>query len=274
MDAEMLGHPKELRVPVTFVTTKGMLTISALVDSGATVNAMAPLLARRLGLEVQQYALPKLMVNADRTWSQNGAAREYTKLSVTANNHYTEMEFTLIDSAVDLLLGFPWLAHFEPQINWKAATLDSKYWPTVRNIHTNLEAGPSSVPKDLAVPLATSVRELAYNAAVAAHIPCRESQAWGPCPRKEGNVTYPPRDTPATLPTCMGMLQDLDTTQDMPNRAEIHLWTHGDDNEETVRAMLDTLGDAEEPDNAKDPQEAFRQRLYCGGAYIKRIIDN
>jgi len=267
MEAEMRGHPKELRVPVTFVTTKGTLTISALVDSGATINTMAPLLARRLGLEVQQYALPKPLVNADGSWSRNGVVREYTKLSVTADNHYTEMDFTLMDSAVDLMLGNPWLHHFEPQINWKAATLDEKYWPTVRNIYTDLQAGPSNVPRDLAVQPATSVRELAYNATIAARIPRRESRAWGPCLREEGNVTYTPRDIPAIPPTRIGRLEDLDITEDMPNEAEERLWTHGDDEEDeaTVRAVIEA---------AEDPEEAFKQRLYCGSAYVEEIMDD
>jgi len=69
-------------------------------------------------------------------------------------------------------------------------------------------------------------------------------------------------------------LQDLTITEDTPNEAEIHLWTHGEDDEEMVRVMLDAPEDAEEPEDAKDPQEAFKQRLYCGGAYIERIIDD
>src|SRR6266702_1327170 len=267
MEAEMLGHPKELRVPVTFITTEGTLTISALVDSGATVNTIAPLLARRLGLEVQQYALPKPMINADGSWNRSGVAREYTKLSITADDHYTEMEFTLMDSAVDLMLGYPWLSHFEPRINWKAATLDEKYWPTVRNIYTNLQEGPSNVPKDLAVQPATSVRKLAYNATIATRIPRRESRAWGPCPREEGNVTYTPRNIPNTPPTRIGRLEDLNTAEDMPNEADRQLWTHGDDEEDeaTVRALIET---------AEDPEEAFKQRLHCGSAYVEEIIDD
>src|SRR6266702_1157373 len=267
MEAEMLGHPKELRVPVTFITTEGTLTISALVDSGATVNTIAPLLARRLGLEVQQYALPKVMMNADGTGSRSGAAWEYTKLSVTADNCYEEMEFTLLDSAVDLMLGYPWLSRFEPQINWKAATFSERYWPTVRNIYTDPQEGPSNIPSNLTVQPTTSVRELAYNATIAARIPRRESQAWGPCPRKEGNVTYMPCDIPATPSTRIGRLEDLDDIKDTPNKAEERLWTHGDDEEDeaTVRAMIEA---------AEDPDEAFKQRLHCGSAYVEEIIDD
>ncbi len=88
-------------------------------------------------------------------------------------------------------------------------------------------------------------------------------------------VTYEPREVPATPSTRLGKLQDLDTTQEMPNEAEVHLWTHGDDEDgETVRAMLDTPDIAEEPEDAEDPQEAFLRRLQGGGGYIERIINN
>ncbi len=70
------------------------------------------------------------------------------------------------------------------------------------------------------------------------------------------NVTVMPRDTPATPPTRIGKLQDLTIKEDTPNEAEIHLWTHGEDDEEMVRAMLDV------PEDAEDPQEAFKQRCY------------
>jgi len=91
---------------------------------------------------------------------------------------------------------------------------------------------------------------------------------------REPSVMCEPRDTPATLPTRVGKLQDLDTTQEMPNEAEVHLWTHGDDDEETVCAMLDALEVAEEPEDAKDPHEAFLQRIHRGGAYMEEILDD
>ncbi len=37
------------------------------------------------------------------------------------------------------------------------------------------------------------------------------------------DVTFQPRTIPATPPTCVGMMQDLNHTQDMPNEADIHL---------------------------------------------------
>ena len=79
-----------------------------------------------------------------------------------------------------------------------------------------------------------------------------------------------PRNTPATPPTRVGRLEDLDIIEDMPNEAEECLWTHGDDEDDeeddtTVRNMIEA---------AEDPEEAFKQRLYCGLAYVEEIIDD
>jgi len=52
----------------------------------------------------------------------------------------------------------------------------------------------------------------------------------------------------------------------MPTSKDIHYWTHGDDEEDeaTIQAMLYT----------EDPQEAIKQRLHCGGAYVKEIMND
>ncbi len=54
------------------------------------------------------------------------------------------------------------------------------------------------------------------------------------------------------------MLQDLDHTQERPNEAEIQLWTHRDDDEDdaTVRAMMDEPEDAKELEDAEDLEDA------------------
>ncbi len=53
----------------------------------------------------------------------------------------------------------------------------------------------------------------------------------------------------------------------MPTKEDIHYWTHGDDEEDeaTVHAIIE---------DAEDPEEALKKRLYCGGAYVEEILDN
>ncbi len=62
------------------------------------------------------------------------------------------------------------------------------------------------------------------------------------------HVTFQPHAVPATPATCVEMLQDLDHMQEMPSEANIHLWTHRDDDKDnaTVHAMLDAPEDAKE----------------------------
>ncbi len=72
------------------------------------------------------------------------------------------------------------------------------------------------------------------------------------------------------------MLKDLDHTEEMPSEADICLWTHGDDDEDskTVCTILEEPENAKEPEDTKeDPYEAIKQCLHCGGAYVKEIID-
>ncbi len=48
---------------------------------------------------------------------------------------------------------------------------------------------------------------------------------------------------------------------------DMYYWTHGNNEEDeaTVRAMIEAT---------EDPQEAFKQRLHCGGAYVEELIDD
>ncbi len=76
----------------------------------------------------------------------------------------------------------------------------------------------------------------------------------------------PPAEQYARAGSLIDDIPDLEPLQDMPTDEDIHYWTHGDDEEDknTVCAMLD----------AKDPQEAIKQHLHCGGAYVEEIIDD
>ncbi len=63
-------------------------------------------------------------------------------------------------------------------------------------------------------------------------------------------------------------MPDLPPLQETLTDEDVYYWTHGDDNEEdeaTVCAMIEA---------AEDPQEALKQRLYCGGAYVEEILDD
>ncbi len=57
----------------------------------------------------------------------------------------------------------------------------------------------------------------------------------------------------------------------MPNKDEIHLWTHRNDDKDdaTVCVMLDTLEDAEEPEDAEEDLEdaEYLYKMVMSGPY-------
>ena len=86
----------------------------------------------------------------------------------------------------------------------------------------------------------------------------------------ELRVTCQPSVSAKEMRTCIGALKDdlpdLLPLQDMPTDEDLHYWAHRDEEEDeaTVRAML----------YGEDPQEAIKQHLHYGEAYVEEIIDD
>jgi hypothetical protein len=104
----------------------------ALVDSGATDNFMHPNFAKRMGLGLQELPNPKKIFNIDNTTNKAGMITHYLDLDVVTKGIHKEMRFLVTDiGREEILLGYPWLATFEPEFNWKSATIDSRLLPVI-----------------------------------------------------------------------------------------------------------------------------------------------
>ena len=70
--------------------------------------------------------------NVDGTHNKSGAIKHYVDLQVRCGDRTKEMRFLVTDIGEDeLVLGYPWLAAFQPKIDWKNATLDETMQPLV-----------------------------------------------------------------------------------------------------------------------------------------------
>jgi hypothetical protein len=112
----------------------------ALVDSGATDNFMHPAFAKRMGLGLQKLPTPKKIFNIDNTSNKSGMITHFLDLNVQTNKINKEMRFLVTDIGhEDLLLGYPWLATFEPKFNWKSAVIDERILPiTISSINPRI----------------------------------------------------------------------------------------------------------------------------------------
>ena len=104
----------------------------ALVDSGATDNFIHPAFAKRLGLTMTPLDTPKRIYNIDNTKNKSGSITHSLELKVTTKGIDKIMRFLVTDIGnEDILLGYPWLATFEPRFGWKNAIIETKALPIV-----------------------------------------------------------------------------------------------------------------------------------------------
>ena len=119
-----------MKVPITIKTSYNMAKVPSLVDSGATDNFIHPRTIRQLRLGTSLLDKPKKLFNVNDTQNKAGSVTRYVDLSVTTNQKERQMWFLVSDIRREsLILGYPWLAAFEPRFKWREGTLDPQYLP-------------------------------------------------------------------------------------------------------------------------------------------------
>jgi hypothetical protein len=121
-----------MKVPVSFCMLHAMADKNILVDSGATDNFIHPKLLKRLGLGAQALDRPRKIWNIDRTTNCAGQLMSFVDLKVCTGSKEEKMCFLVTDLGnEDLILGYPWLAMFEPQFNWQNSVVDTAHLPII-----------------------------------------------------------------------------------------------------------------------------------------------
>ena len=75
---------------------------------------------------------PRTIWNIDGTHNKAGTIKDFVDLQVRVGPKIEEMKFLVTDLGEDeIVLGYPWLAAFQPKINWKEATIAEDMQPIV-----------------------------------------------------------------------------------------------------------------------------------------------
>jgi hypothetical protein len=113
----------------------------ALVDLGATNNFIHPRFAERMQLGKKKLMQPQKIWNIDGTQNKGGLLTEYIDLNVQTKHIHKEMRFLVTDlGGEDIILGYPWLSTFKPQITWRTATINVSALPIViRTVNPHIE---------------------------------------------------------------------------------------------------------------------------------------
>ena len=127
-----LARYRSMKIPVSFQTAYARADKQILVDSGATDNFIHPRLIRRLALGTQKLERSRKIWNIDGTNNKAGRIMDYVDLSVQMGKKQNKMRFLITDLGhEDLILGYPWLATFEPKFSWADGTIEVENLPVI-----------------------------------------------------------------------------------------------------------------------------------------------
>ena len=73
-----------------------------------------------------------MVFNVDGTQNKAGEIKHYTDLNVQTGQHHTMFCFFLTNIGQSkVILGYPWMAAVQPQIDWKQGWIDHAQLPVV-----------------------------------------------------------------------------------------------------------------------------------------------
>ena len=114
-----------LDLPIQVHSIKGMADELALVDSGAMENFIDQRTVNRLKLGTKKLDIPVKLHNIDGLTNVAGKITHFLDLIVRRGNKKRAERFFISNLGKDrIILRYPWLRHFNPEINWTEGKLE------------------------------------------------------------------------------------------------------------------------------------------------------
>jgi Reverse transcriptase (RNA-dependent DNA polymerase) len=124
IDTMVITKRKSLDIPVDVVTYNKMETVKALIDSGATNNFIDFRTVAKLRLGTKKLPRARQLFNVNGTHNQAGLIEESVHLYIDRGDERIETQLHITNLGRDrLILGYPWLEAFNPEINWAEGKL-------------------------------------------------------------------------------------------------------------------------------------------------------
>jgi len=121
-----------MHIPVSIRTNNAMADIKALVDSGATDCFMSERFIRRMKLGKRPLQKPRKIWNIDNTANKAGEITHYITLDIQTRGVRKTIQFLVTNIGnEDIILGYPWMATFEPQFTWRNGVINERELPII-----------------------------------------------------------------------------------------------------------------------------------------------
>src|SRR5882672_10303457 len=116
-------------MPFDLYSAKGRKEERALVDSGATANFVDYKTVKRLGLGSKKLDRMRTVKNIDGTLNVAGNITHACDLLVSQGRKQVRTRFFVTNLGGDrFIFGYPWLAKFNPDINWPEAIINGLHF--------------------------------------------------------------------------------------------------------------------------------------------------
>ncbi len=121
-----------MHIPVSIRMSIAMADTKALVDSGATDCFMSERFIQRMKLGKRPLQRPQKIWNIDNMANQAREITHYIALNIQTGGVKRTIQFLITNIGnEDIILGYPWMAAFEPQFAWKNGVINEKELPII-----------------------------------------------------------------------------------------------------------------------------------------------
>jgi len=101
-----------VKIGLERIDTQEGITVEALLDSGATGLVMSSEFARKQGFKIKKLERLMNVRNMDGSLNKEGPIEYTVEVNIYYQGHRKRTE-------IDVILEMPWLAHYNPEIDWR-----------------------------------------------------------------------------------------------------------------------------------------------------------
>jgi len=130
-----------VKIGLERIDTQEGVMVEALLDSGAMGLVMSSEFAKKQGFKLKKLERPMNVRNVDRSLNKKGPIEYTVEVNIYYQGHRERMEIDVIGGQKwTVILGMLWLAHHNPEIDWKTKEIKmtrcpeecSKQWRLVQ----------------------------------------------------------------------------------------------------------------------------------------------
>ena len=109
-----------MKIGLERIDTQEGITVEALLDSGMTELVMSSEFARKQSFKLKKLERPINMRNVDGLLNKEGPIENKVEVNIYYQGYRERTEINVIRGQKwTVILGMPWLAHHNPEIDWR-----------------------------------------------------------------------------------------------------------------------------------------------------------